>query len=1030
MVGAVVRSWVSLLCVIGVAAAAAAGAPAATAATLSGTVSGQTASAPSQPIAGAVVSVVDGDTGIAIASAVTDATGSYSVAVPSGVYDVHVAPAPAQMLAPTVVPDVDLNADRRLDVVLVPAGAVRLSGVVRDAGGAPLEGVRVGLTTWGSPSMVTDAEGRYGLVLSPRPDARLRVESIELVDGMPRRWEVTSAEFSLLADEARDVRLPEVRRVSVRVLDESGVPLEGATVRLPELRGAQEQLGDLVGRVDTAVGEPLMTGSDGVAAFETFGGDPQGSGSVSPAAGSGYGSASFTFETVVGDAVVEVRPPRAVRLSGVVRDAGGAPVEGVRVGLTTWGSPSVVTDAEGRYDLVLSPRSEAWLSVEGSEAGGLQGRWQVSSEAFALTTDQVRDVRLPEVRRVSVRVLDESGVPLEGATVRLPELRGVQEQLGDLVGRVDTAVLEQEVTGSDGVAAFDTFGGNPQGSGSVAPAAGSGYGSASFTFGTVTGAVTVDVRPPRAVRMSGVVRDAAGAPVEGVRVGLTSRGAPEVMTDAAGGYGFVVSPRPEARLGVRSVEELDGFPQLWNVTTDAFPLLADEVVDVRLPSVRRVSVRVLGSDGEPLEGATVRLPELRGVQEQLGDLAGRVDTGQLSAVTGDDGTAAFDTFGGSAQSNGTVVPPPGSELANARFPIATVLSDTTILVRFQDGTDVLPPAVECAQPPAGWIADEAVVHCTASDFPSGLADPADAEFDLTTAVGDGNEDAAALTGSHEVCDLASNCATAGPFGPFQVDRQAPRIRFEHQPNGLQGWFVDPPGSVTAVAEDANVASLDCALAGVPAGQPPQPAPGALSLTLSAAGEGRHQVDCTASDEAGHSSSASGAILIDRTRPLRPTAAADRQPDYAGRGGWYRDAVTVSFADRGDPDLADGNPGSGIDAETSTQPQTISQSGVHTVEGFVADVAGNRSLERSLTVRVDADPPRSDLSCPATVRRGLPGFARWTDRYEESGIGGLPVGLALLDSSTLGSHSFSHTAVDNVGHSTTVTCTYTVIPLFG
>ena len=39
----------------------------------------------------------------------------------------------------------------------------------------------------------------------------------------------------------------------------------------------------------------------------------------------------------------------------------------------------------------------------------------------------------------------------------------------------------------------------------------------------------------------------------------------------------------------------------------------------------------------------------------------------------------------------------------------------------------------------------------------------------------GTEDADAPTGSHEVCDIAGHCTTAGPIGGNKIDRKAPRL---------------------------------------------------------------------------------------------------------------------------------------------------------------------------------------------------------------------------------------------------------------
>jgi len=46
---------------------------------------------------------------------------------------------------------------------------------------------------------------------------------------------------------------------------------------------------------------------------------------------------------------------------------------------------------------------------------------------------------------------------------------------------------------------------------------------------------------------------------------------------------------------------------------------------------------------------------------------------------------------------------------------------------------------------------------------------------LTTSVSPGTETANAMTGSQNVCDIAGNCATAGPVGSNKIDKKPPTI---------------------------------------------------------------------------------------------------------------------------------------------------------------------------------------------------------------------------------------------------------------
>jgi Tol biopolymer transport system component len=90
-------------------------------------------------------------------------------------------------------------------------------------------------------------------------------------------------------------------------------------------------------------------------------------------------------------------------------------------------------------------------------------------------------------------------------------------------------------------------------------------------------------------------------------------------------------------------------------------------------------------------------------------------------------------------------------------------------------SDDEPPTISCSAPDDVWHPDNVTIACAASDAGSGLADPAEARFTLSTSVASGSETADATTDTHNVCDAAGNCSTAGPIGGNRVDRRAPSI---------------------------------------------------------------------------------------------------------------------------------------------------------------------------------------------------------------------------------------------------------------
>jgi hypothetical protein len=190
------------------------------------------------------------------------------------------------------------------------------------------------------------------------------------------------------------------------------------------------------------------------------------------------------------------------------------------------------------------------------------------------------------------------------------------------------------------------------------------------------------------------------------------------------------------------------------------------------------------------------------------------------------------------------------------------------------------------------------------------------------------------------------------------------------------------------------------------------------------GEGTWTFRVSASYEGVESepSPASEEIKVDESAPAAPTASATRPPDYAGAGGWYKDSVGVSFAANGDPALADGSPGSGVDPASIPGPQTFDTDGPHEVCGTVADNVGNISKPGCVTVNVDATAPSIEVSCPSSVSIGAKGmFATVVASDGQSGLASPANEMVPIDTSKAGPVTVTRTAVDNVGHETSGSC---------
>lgn len=118
--------------------------------------------------------------------------------------------------------------------------------------------------------------------------------------------------------------------------------------------------------------------------------------------------------------------------------------------------------------------------------------------------------------------------------------------------------------------------------------------------------------------------------------------------------------------------------------------------------------------------------------------------------------------------------------------------------------DTTAPSVVCAASDGAWYAANVSLACTAGDAGSGLANAGDAGFALSTSVADGVETAAATTDARVVCDVAGNCATAGPLGGIRIDRRPPVIHLA----------LPASGSFVIGAAVASVVSCDDGGSGV------------------------------------------------------------------------------------------------------------------------------------------------------------------------------------------------------------------------
>ncbi len=718
-------------------------------------------------------------------------------------------------------------------------------------------------------------------------------------------------------------------------------------------------------------------------------------------------------------------PDGAVHLTGSVLDSDERPVAGAFVQASypddrgsLSGAVWTETDATGRFQ--LAPRAGA--SRLFADTYNLRGprTWAFRSDIFTLSADRDIELRAPPTEHVTVRAVGPGGEPVPNAAVALPQLdhSAIVAGLSGIVSERTSAI-----TDAGGAAAVPIFPGGRRTSSweraTVDPER--DYARTEFDLPEpVAGGTSVEVAVAAADRhlVVGTLSDENG-PMSGVELD-TRRGF--FRTDAAGAFRI---PGLDGGAFPFYIRATDGS---WDADVNT-TLVADRALSLVLPRRYPVTVRVRDYNGDPVPGADVSMPLMRATSDLGGDLPGTQLRSSGGGLTDADGTRVARAFDGAVADLGSR----GSVYYRGlqrSFTVPPVDGPATITVVLPLGTDVTPPTVSCDPPAAGagWRGGNVAIACTAQDSGSGLADPrADTAFTVTTEVPAGREDAAAITARRVVCDNAGNCSPVGPYGPYAVDNGGPQIDWELSPRAVTGeWWSVSRVTVALSVSDATVSTVACAVDGLTRTFTQTRTPTAITGTFSVTLEGRHTIGCTATDRLGHISSRTGPVNIDLKPPTAPTATADRPFDTTSGTGWYRDTVTVAFAETGDQLLADGSPGSGIDPATLTAPQTFSETGTFTAVGTVADRVGRVSARRSLVVRVDAEAPETTITCPPQVGLGTTASASWQASDVGSGLAHAARGTTAIDTSALGPATVTRTATDRVGHTASASCTTTVV----
>lgn len=335
----------------------------------------------------------------------SDAAGQYRLAAPPGLWKIEVdGPPGARLLGQWArgrlssgeADVIDLRAEDANGVDIVLVGGVVLRGQVTGDDGRPIKAAQVCTKTLAAPlpwdCERTDAHGRY---VALRERGRYYVWTIPPDDEpLVAQWfagaltGVGATAIGLDADDTLDVTLHPGPSIRGSITDSTGAPVAGALVCVdtPFPTGRICRPADLDGayRVTTRSETYLIqvlppTSSDAVGGFW------------------GGGRSWLDARTVsVGsrDVSIDIVLPLGVRLTGIVRSAGGIPLEGATLDLSD-GRGAVAatsTDEAGRYVLAAPPGTYT-LDVFAPFPSGVQS---VTGRSVELGTTRSLDVVLPD----------------------------------------------------------------------------------------------------------------------------------------------------------------------------------------------------------------------------------------------------------------------------------------------------------------------------------------------------------------------------------------------------------------------------------------------------------------------------------------------------------------------------------------------------------------------------------------------------------------------------------------------------------
>ncbi|MGB0952250.1 MAG: carboxypeptidase-like regulatory domain-containing protein [Planctomycetota bacterium] len=357
-----------------------------------------------------------------------------------------------------LVPDPGTNPDDAEELATSASVLPSFYGVVADESGAPIPEVVVhayGLAGWaanwdGDESKLavqwqttTDTSGRFAFPATPRDRLRFLIEFAH-----PDFAEASSTNQPAGVGRSRDLGVITMGPgfvVEGTVFDAYGTPLAAAevtpyrdsdTFRFSNLKPDQR-----------ALLEPVLTDDQGQFRLENL---PQRAIRLQADASHHFASWSSSVQGQHGESIdgLEIHLGTARQAFGLVIGEHRAPLVDARVVVTTQsqdisgqgrGTTETTSDAQGGFEIALPEEADRMTVTVGAE-----GYWVLERKLKEADLEGSIEFELKPIEPLTGLVVNESGQPIQGATVRLVENRQGQVNPRDMVANAEV------LTGEDG----------------------------------------------------------------------------------------------------------------------------------------------------------------------------------------------------------------------------------------------------------------------------------------------------------------------------------------------------------------------------------------------------------------------------------------------------------------------------------------------------------------------------------------------------------------------------------------------------